>query len=564
MADNLSQPLPTAAPHDPTAAPAPEPHAPKPAHRVSGRSRRRLVVAVLIVACLCGIAFSASVMTGFLPKRVVAGDPKASGYGSAESTGPVSVKATRPKRAPNFRITTRQFAVVEPFYQAGLRARVTGVVRSVAKDIGEPVRTGELLVDIDAPDLRQAVEQKEAMISQREKELAATHAELAVAKNAVDAAAVAVKLKAVEVDKAKDLRAARKIDLDAVAELFKAGSVLKNKLDAATLDYQAADRAVAVADAEVEKAKVEQTGKAASLDKALADEELKRALVEVAKKDRDAAAVQLGYSRLYAPFDGVIVNRVADPGRFVSGGSGSSSEPLITVARLDLVTVVAKLPDNAAPFVSWDTEATVEFAQLPGVTVTGPITRYSQAIDPADQTMRVEVDVYNGSLADYRAMLVRMMAPAAVSPLIPFDRLAGLSAVCAEVIRSKSHHKGWGDGEARIPDWGPEGRYRKIVPGTTATMRLDLEKFGDSYLLSSEAIFARAGQSYILLVENGVTRSVPVAVQMNDGALAKVALIEPAAGGRQFTRELRGNEVIVAARQLEVGDGKRVTPVFEK
>lgn len=564
MADHVAEQRPSDAPSVPTAGSAGEPHAARPAPRVSGRSRRRLVVAVLIAACLGGIAFSAGVMTGFLPKRVVAGDPKASGHGAAPETGPQPVKATRPKRAPNFRITTRQFAVVEPFYQAGLRARVTGVVRSVAKDIGEPVRTGELLVDIDAPDLRQAVEQKEALITQREKELAATTAELAVAKNAVESAAVAVKLKAVEVDKAKDTRAARKADLDAVTMLFQSGVALKNKLDAATLDYQAADRAVAVAEAEVEKAKVEQAGKAASLEKAKADEELKRALVEVAKKDRDAAATQLGYCRLYAPFDGVIVSRIADPGRFVSGGGGGSSEPLVTVARLDLVTVVAKLPDNAAPFVSWETEATVEFAQLPGVTVTGPITRYSQAIDPTDQTMRVEVDVYNGSLADYRAMLARTMAPAAVSPLIPLDRLAGLSAVCAEVIRSKAHHKGWGDGGAQIPDWGPEGRYRKIVPGTTATMRLDLEKFGDSYLLSSEAIFSRAGQSYVLLVENGVTRAVPVAVQMNDGTLAKVALIEPAPGGRQSTRELTGNEVIVAARQLEVGDGKRVTPVFEK
>ena len=123
----------------------------------------------------------------------------------------MSVKAIRPTRAPNFRITTRQFAVVEPFYQAGLRARVTGVVRSITKDIGEPVRAGELLVDVDAPDLRQAVEQKEAVIAQREKELAAATADLAVAKNAVASAAVAVKLKAVEVDKAKDTRAARKM-----------------------------------------------------------------------------------------------------------------------------------------------------------------------------------------------------------------------------------------------------------------------------------------------------------------------------------------------------------------
>ncbi|MBN9122340.1 MAG: efflux RND transporter periplasmic adaptor subunit [Planctomycetes bacterium] len=393
---------------------------------------------------------------------------------------------------------------------------------------------------------------------------AATVAEIPVARNAVAAAAVAVKFKSIEVDRAKDLRAARKIDLDAVTELFNSGSVLKNKLDAAALDYQAADRAVAVAEAEVEKAKVEQAGKAASLEKALADEELKRALVEVARKDRDAAATQLGYCRLYAPFDGVIVARSADPGRFVAGGPGGPSEPLVTVARIDLVTVVAKLPDNAAPFVSWETEAVVEFAQLPGVTVSGPITRYSQAIDPADQTMRVEVDVYNGSLAGYRAMLARVAAPAVVGPLLPFDRFAGLAATGAELMRSKATHKGWGDGEARIPDWGAEGRYRRIVPGTTATVRLDLEKFGDSYLLSSGAIFARAGQSYILLVENGVTRSVPVAVQMNDGTLAKVALIEPAGGGRQVTRELTGAEVVVATRQLEIGDGKRVTPVFEK
>ncbi len=551
-------------PHAPPAGSEVELHSAKPAHLVSGRSRRRLLVGGLLIACLGGVVFGSGVMMGFLPKSVVAGDPKASGHGAAPETGPQSVRATRPKRAPNFRITTRQFAVVEPFYQAGLRARVTGVVRTVAKDIGETVRAGELLVDIDAPDLRQAVEQKEAMIVQREKELAATSAELEVARTAVEAAAVAVKFKAVEVDRAKDTRAARKIDRDAVAELFRSGAVLKNKLDAAALDYQAADRAVAVAEAEVEKAQVEQAGKSASLAKARADEELKRALIEVARKDRDAAATQFAYCRLHAPFDGVIVARTADPGRFVSAGAGGAGEPLVTVARIDLVTVVAKVPDNAAPFVSWDTEVVVEFAQLPGVTVSGPITRYSQAIDPADQTMRVEVDVYNGSLAGYRAMLARAGVPAAVGPLFPFDRFAGVAAAGAGLICSKVNHKGWGDGEARIPDWGPEGRYRPIVPGTTGTMRLDLEKFGDSYLLSSETIFGRAGQSYILLVENGVTRSVPVAVQMNDGTLAKVALIEPAPGGRQVTRELTGHEVIVAARQLEVGDGKRVTPVFEK
>lgn len=538
-----------------------EMHGPRP-HRVSGRSRRRLVVALLALLGVGGAVAGAAVLTGFLPKSVVAGDPKASGRSEGVTTGPLAVKAVRPTRDPNFRITTRQFAVVEPYYQAALRARVTGIVRSVSKDIGESVRAGELLVDIDAPDLRQAVEQKEAVITQREKELLAAMGDLEVAKSAVEAAAVAVKFKALDVDRAKDAREARRIDLEALTSLFRTESAVKARLDSASLDYQAAARGVQVAEAEVEKAKVELAGKAASLEKAQADVELKRALVEVAKKDRDAAATQLGYSRLYAPFDGVVVVRGTDPGRFVQAGSGGS-EPLVTVARTDMVTVVAKVPDNAAPFISWNTEAVVEFAQLPGVTVRGPITRYSQAIDPADQTMRVEVDVYNGSRADYRAMLARATMPAAVGPLLPFDRAASLAATGFGLARSRSYHKGWDDRFAGIPDWGPQGRHRRVVPGTTATMRLDLERFGESYLLPSQAVFGRSGQSYLLLIEDGVTRSVPVTVQMDDGTLAKVAMVVPAGGGRQATRELTGREVIVVSRQLEVGDGRRVAPVFE-
>lgn len=533
-----------------------------PPPHVSGWSRRRVVVGSLLLLCLGGAAASVGVMTGFLPNPVVAGDPKASGRGEPTESGPPQVKVVRPQRDPNFRITTQQFAVVEPFYQAGLRARVTGVVRVVSKDIGEPVRSGELLVDIDSPDLKQAVEQKEAIILQRERELAVAQADLAVARSAVDAAVVAVKSKQLDVERAKDTRAARKIDLDAITLLFKQDAVQKNKVDATLFDYQSAERGVEVAEADVEKAKVDEAGKTASLEKAVADIELKRALIEVARRDRDAAATQYGYSRLYAPFDGVIVARATDPGRFVT--ATGMTDPLITVARTDLVTVVAKIPDNAAAFISWDTEALVEFSQLPGVTVRGPITRYSQAIDPNDQTMRVEVDVYNGPESEYRAKLARAAVRSSISPLIPVDWTCSIASAGAGLIRAKADHKGWHEGYARIPDWGPEGRYRTIVPGTTATMRLDLEKFGESFLLPSGTVYSRAGQSYILVVEGGVTKAVAVTVQMNDGTLTKVAAVLPVAGGRQVTRELTGNEVIVATRQLEIGENRKVTPVFDK
>lgn len=541
------------------------PHfAPHHAHRFSGKLRRRLVGGLLILIALVGVGAGVGVLTGFLPNPVVAGDPKASGLTEGHDHGPQTVKVVRPRRDSNFRIsTTIRVAVVEPYYQAGLRSRVSGVVRSVPKDIGASVRAGEVLVEIDAPDLKQAVEQKESVVVQREKELAAARAEQSVAQSAAEAAAVTVKMRSVEVDRAKDLLTARKYELDGVTVLFNKGAVEKFRLEAAQLDYSAALRAVTSAEVEVEKAKVDQKGKAASLERAQADVELKNALVEVARKDRDAAAIQYGYTRLYAPFDGVIVERSTDPGKFVFSGSGGSSEPLITVARTDLVTVAAKVPDNVAPFISANTEVVVEFSQLPGVTARGPVTRFSPAIDRGDQTMRVEVDVYNGSLAAYRRLLTRAAVITSVSPQIALDSTAAVVAAGAGLIRSNADHKGWHEGLALIPDWGPDDRPRRIVPGTTASVRLDLEKFADTYLLPAAAIYGKAGQSYILVVENGVTRSIPVAIQMNDGILAKVAMLVPAGSSGRAIRELTGNEVVVTARQLEVGDGERVTPVFQ-
>ena len=539
----------------------PRGHHAKP-HHVSGRMRRRLVIGLLLTIGVGGVAVAAGMLGGFLPSTTVAGDPKVQGLTDGKSNGAIKVKAIRPRRDPSFRLSSQQIATVEPYIQAGLRARVSGVVRDVFKDIGEPVRAGELLLEIDVPDLEQAVDQKGSLIVQRERELTVAATDLTVAQVAVRSAAVATRQKVVEVARAKDLRTARKTDLDAVATLFQQNSVVKSRVDSAELDYHAAERAVESAEADVEKAKVDEAGKAASVTKAEADIELKRALVDVARKDRDVAAAQLGYAKLYAPFDGVITARATDPGRFVANATTGASEPLMTVARTDLVTVVMKAPDVAAPFITPTTEVSIEFSQLPGVAVRGSVTRFSPVIDQADRTMRIEVDVCNLPPAEYRANRVREAVRISVSPLQPFDRGSAILASGTSLIRSKGGHKGWNEGEALIPEWGPLGRQRPIVPGTTATMRVFLDKFADTPLLPDGAIYGKSGQSYILLVENGMTRGVPVTVQVRDGRLSKVAIVAPN-GSREVIRELTGDEVIVVARQLEIGEGTRVEAVVE-
>jgi hypothetical protein len=70
------------------------------------------------------------------------------------------------------------------------------------------------------------------------------------------------------------------------------------------------------------------------------------------------------------------------------------------------------------------------------------------------------------------------------------------------------------------------------------------------------------------VVENGVTKQYPVQVQVNDGRVAKVALVTRQMDADGKTRdsltELTGREIVVVGRQLELGEGTKVHPVVSK
>ena len=70
------------------------------------------------------------------------------------------------------------------------------------------------------------------------------------------------------------------------------------------------------------------------------------------------------------------------------------------------------------------------------------------------------------------------------------------------------------------------------------------------------------GTSYILVVEDGKTRQLPVRVQLNDGRSARVAVIvrrnDSTGAMRETLTELTGREDVIVARQLEIGEGVAV------
>src|SRR5438552_18818588 len=109
----------------------------------------------------------------------------------------------------------------------------------------------------------------------------------------------------------------------------------------------------------VKKAKADWQEAKANLEAAIADVTLKQALIEVARRDRDRAQAQAEFARMRAPFDGEIIKRDVYPGSFVQSSATARTEPLLVVARTDIVTVSMKVPDSFAPLVSKNIEADI-------------------------------------------------------------------------------------------------------------------------------------------------------------------------------------------------------------
>src|SRR5207253_10365299 len=82
----------------------------------------------------------------------------------------VHVTTIRPKRDPSFILKVHEVAYVEPYYQAELLSQVAGTIKYIQKNIGDPVTQGEILVEIEAPDILQEVALKEATVEQRKKD----------------------------------------------------------------------------------------------------------------------------------------------------------------------------------------------------------------------------------------------------------------------------------------------------------------------------------------------------------------------------------------------------------
>jgi RND family efflux transporter MFP subunit len=155
------------------------------------------------------------------------------------------------------------------------------------------------------------------------------------------------------------------------------------------------------------------------------DVDLAEAAALGSKHLRDSQRTLLGYTKVYAPFDGTITARFADPGALIQSATSSATQaaPLFTIMDMDTVRVYVSVPQEMAHLAKPGVPAVISVAEVPDKRFPGSITRTTEALDPATRTLLVEIDLPNaehalqpGTFANVTLSLERHDNALAISP----------------------------------------------------------------------------------------------------------------------------------------------------
>ncbi|MEE8584348.1 MAG: efflux RND transporter periplasmic adaptor subunit [Acidobacteriota bacterium] len=169
----------------------------------------------------------------------------------------------------------------------------------------------------------------------------------------------------------------------------------------------------------------------------------------------------IDYTRIRAPFRGIVTERFVDPGALIQQGTASGNiRPIVTVARIDPVRLFVEVPENDVPLVDIGDTARVRFDAFPGREFQGQVDRMSRTLNPSSRTMKTQINLPNPK--------------------------------------------------------------QLLKPGMFAKVRLLLEQRPDALTVPSTAVHSQGRQQFVYVVEGGLIRKAQVETRFDDGIRVEV------------------------------------------
>ena len=307
----------------------------------------------------------------------------------------LSVKVVHPIKGAMEHVTV-QPGSVQAYESVHLYAKVSGYLKTQDVDIGDRVRRRQPLAVVDVPELekqaqknRASLDQSHARVLQMKSRVATARADILTAEAQILQAEAAAKSAAAWV-RFRDKQLTR------MRELFNLKSIDERLVDESKERYEASVETERSAQASINTAKAQVASAQAKLQQTEADVAEAESQIKVAEAELEKTIVQIDYSTIYAPFDGVVTYRSLVPGDFVrSAGEGGTQMPVLTIQRTDRMRVVVQIPDREVPYADPGDLAVVELDAFPERRFDAKVSRISATEDPQTRLMHVEIDLPN-------------------------------------------------------------------------------------------------------------------------------------------------------------------------
>jgi multidrug efflux pump subunit AcrA (membrane-fusion protein) len=268
-------------------------------------------------------------------------------------------------------------ATFRAWQSAALYARANGYLTAWHHDLGSSVRAGEVLAEIETPELDQEVAQNEALAS--------------------EAAAAAIQAQAERIEAQADLKVAEAqlARVQAEYELSRSQLVRREGLmksrSISQEEYDTFQRQVEARAAEVTAAQSDVLRRRTNLDTHSAIIQAREAAAKSRRANVDRLKELQSFKRIVAPFDGTITSRTAEVGMLVTAGK----EALFTVEDLSRIRVQLNVPQTYAMQTAPGVIATISLPESNAPKVQAAITRIADSVDSTSRTMLAEIELDN-------------------------------------------------------------------------------------------------------------------------------------------------------------------------
>lgn len=244
----------------------------------------------------------------------------------------------------------------KPFQDVDIHAKVAGYIKQIYVDVGSHVKQGQTLAVLEVPELAAELSGADASVRRAKEEIRRAQG---------------------EVERAKSTHVA-------------AHSMYARMKEAAN------QRPGLVAQQDLDNAQAKDLEGEAQVASAQAGLDAAQQALEVAQATQKQYTALSDYTRITAPFAGVVTIRYADTGSLIAAGTSESSQaqPVVRLAQISVLRLVLPIPESVAGGIRLGDPIKVHVQAL-NQDYVGKVSRFADALDEQTRTMHTEIDFQN-------------------------------------------------------------------------------------------------------------------------------------------------------------------------